>query len=486
MRATLICSQTLLVAFALFTPVIARADPPSTGDLASQVEAYMTARVRRDRFSGSVLIARAGKVLFCRGYGLANREHEVPCTPQTKYRLGSITKQFTAMAILILQEQGKLSISDPVKKHVPQAPQSWDGITIHQLLTHTSGIPNYTSFPDFLKTLPDRVTLTELIGKFKDKPLEFPPGAKFKYSNSGYIVLGQIIETAAAMPYATFLKRAIFDPLQMRDTGYDNAIPILVHRAAGYTRRLGLVLTNADYIDMSIPHAAGALYSTVEDLLKWDQALDAGKLVSRKSLEAMFTPFQGHYGYGWLIERKFHQPRQLHGGGIMGFVTMIQRYPAEKLLVVVLSNLEGSPVGPIGDDLAAIALGEPYVVPREPKAVAVAPKLYDAYTGRYEADLPDGQGKREYTITRQRDRLLLEPKNQTKLEAVPETDSRFYIKGWDAIVEFVRGPGGAATEMIVLQNNVKVRAKRIEAKPQAAPAQPATPKAVADPAATRR
>jgi CubicO group peptidase (beta-lactamase class C family) len=485
MRATLICSHSLLVAFTLFTPSIALAGPPSTGDLASQVEEYMTARVRRDRFSGSVLIARAGKALFCRGYGLANREHEVPSTPQTKYRLGSITKQFTAMAILILQEQGKLSVSDPVKKHVPQAPQSWDRITIHHLLTHTSGIPNYTSFPDFLKTLPDRVTLKELIGKFKDTPLEFQPSEKFKYSNSGYIVLGQIIETAAAMPYATFLKRAILDPLQMRDTGYDNAIPILMHRAAGYTRRLGLVLTNADHIDMSIPHAAGALYSTVEDLHKWDQALDAGKLVTRKSLDAMFTPFKGHYGYGWLIERKFNQPRQLHGGGIMGFVTMIQRYPAEKLLVVVLSNLEGSPVGPIGDDLAAIALGEPYVVPREPKAVAVAPMLYESYTGRYEADLPDGQGKREYTITRERDRLLLEPKNQTRLEAVPETESRFYIKGWDAIVEFVKGPGGAATEMIVLHNNVKVRAKRSEAKPQVAPAEPAKPKAVADPAATR-
>ena len=483
MRATSICTPALLAAFTLFTPAIALADPSSTGELAPKVEEYMDARVRRDRFSGSVLIARAGKVLFCRGYGLANREHEVPCTPKTKYRLGSITKQFTAMAILILQEQGKLSISDPVKKHFPQAPKSWDGITIHHLLTHTSGIPNYTSLPDFLKTLPDRVTLKELIGRFKDKPLEFQPGEKFKYSNSGYILLGQIIETAAAMPYATFLKQAIFDPLQMRDTGYDNAIPILMHRAAGYTRRLGLVLTNADYVDMSIPHAAGALYSTVEDLLKWDQALDAGKLISQKSFDAMFTPCKDNYGYGWLVDRKFNRTRQAHGGGIMGFVTIIERFPTEKVLVVVLSNLENSPVGVIGNDLAAITLGEPYVVPREPKVVVVDPKLYDAYTGRFEADLPDGKGKREYTITQERGRLMLESKDQTKLEAVPEAESRFYIKGWDAVVEFVRGPAGAATEMIVLHNNVKVRAKRVEAKPKAGAGKPAQPRAA--PAASR-
>src|SRR5262249_27843831 len=161
---------------------------------------------------------------------------------------------------------------------------------------------------------------------------------------------------------ATFLQRAIFGPLQMRDTGYDNAIPILKHRAAGYTRRLGIVLTNADYVDMSIPHAAGALYATVEDLLKWDRALEAGKVVSRKSRDAMFTPFKDGYGYGWAIDRKFNRVRQHHGGGIMGFVTMIQRYPAEGLLVVALSNLEGSPVGAIADDLTAIALGEPYLV----------------------------------------------------------------------------------------------------------------------------
>ena len=181
---------------------MAKPSPPGPHELASRIEEYMAARVNRDHFSGSILIARDGKVLFSRGYGMANLELDVPNTPQTKFRLGSITKQFTAMAILILQERGKLNVQDKVKKYLPDAPKAWDEITIHHLLTHTSGIPNYTALPDFLKTLPDRVTLKELIARFKDKPLDFKPGEKFRYSNSGYVVLGQIIETASGQNYA--------------------------------------------------------------------------------------------------------------------------------------------------------------------------------------------------------------------------------------------------------------------------------------------
>src|SRR4051812_11811550 len=297
--------------------VLAQAPPPDPGALASKVEEYMDARVKRDHFSGSVLIARDGKVLFSRGYGMANLEHDVPNTPQTKFRLGSITKQFTAMAILILQERGKLKVEDKVKKYLPDAPKAWDEITIRHLLTHTSGIPNYTAYPEFLKTLPVRVTLKELIAKFKDRPLDFKPGETFRYSNSGYVVLGQVIETAAGEGYASFLNKTIFTPLGMKDTGYDSLEPIIKHRASGYTRRLGIALTNCDYVDMSIPHAAGALYSTVEDLLKWDQALYTEKLVPRKSLEAMFTPFKDNYGYGWGIDKKRGRALDAPRGGNM-------------------------------------------------------------------------------------------------------------------------------------------------------------------------
>jgi CubicO group peptidase (beta-lactamase class C family) len=438
----------------------AQSPPPDPGALASKVEEYMDARVKRDHFSGSVLIARDGKVLFTKAYGLANIEHDVPNTPQTKFRLGSITKQFTAMAILILQERGKLKVEDKINKYVPDAPKAWDEITIRHLLTHTSGIPNYTSYPEFLKTLPVRVTLKELIGKFRDKPLDFKPGEKYKYSNSGYVVLGQVIETTSGQGYASFMNEAIFAPLGMKDTGYDSATTILKHRAEGYTRRLGIVLTHCDYVDMSIPHAAGALYSTVEDLLRWDQALYGEKLLPKKSLEAMFSPVRNYYGYGWLIDKKQGRTRYSHGGGIMGFVTIIERYPDPKLLVVALSNLENSPVGAIGNDLAAIAMGGKYVVPREPKVAKVDPALYDAYAGRYEADVP-GKCKEVITVTRDASRLLCQRKGNTKVVLVPESDTTFYIKASDAEARFVRNPSGKVASLVMIQDGEEITARRM-------------------------
>ena len=420
----------------------------------------MAARVKRDHFSGSILIAREGKVLFSKGYGMANHELDVPNTPQTKFRLGSITKQFTAMAILILQQQGKLDVHDRIKKYLPDAPKAWDEITIEHLLTHTSGIYNYTESLEFLKTLPVRVTLKELIAKFKDKPLNFKPGEKFSYSNSGYIVLGQIIETASGQNYPSFLKQAIFDPLAMNETGYDNATSILKHRASGYTRRLGIVLTNCDYIDMSIPHAAGALYSTILDLLKWDQALYTEKLVPRKSLDAMFTPHKDNYGYGWLIDKKFGQTRYQHGGGIMGFVTIIERYPDDKLLVVALSNLENSPIGSIGTDLAAIARGQRYVVPREPKVAKLDLAIYDAYAGRYEVDSP-GKDRKVFTVSRDGSRLLCEPPGKAKFVLTPESETLFYIKATDSEARFLKDPAGKVTHLVLIEDGHDVTAERL-------------------------
>jgi CubicO group peptidase (beta-lactamase class C family) len=474
MRWSAVRAGLLVVAsLPLVSPAAVLGDAISAEELSSRAEEYMAARVKRDKFSGSILVARAGKTLYCKAFGMANLELDVPCTPSTKFRLASLTKQFTAMAILILQEQHKLKVTDTLKAHLKDAPKAWDDVTIHHLLTHTSGIPSYTDFPDFQKTLPDPITLSELIAKFKSKPLEFKPGERFKYSNSGYILLGKLIETASGKPYATYMKEAIFDPLKMRDTGYDSGKAILKNRAAGYSRLLGVVLTNADYIDMSIPHAAGALYSTVEDLLKWDQALEAGKLVSAKSITAMFTPFKGDYAYGWSIDKKFGQIRQQHGGGIMGFATMIARYPSDKLLVVVLSNLEGSPVGPICNDLAAIALVGPYVVPRDPKAIALEPKVYEALVGVYVAELPDGKGTEQIAVTYERGRLMFQAKGKAKVEAVPEAERRFYIKLGDSTAEFINGPAGIATRLVLLQNNVRLNALRVPPKAQTrAPASP--------------
>lgn len=340
--------------------------PPSNGvepvksdseSIRTQLKDRMEQAVKTEKFRGAVLVAREGEPLLRAGYGLASEELRTPNTPETKFRLGSITKQFTAMAILILQEQGKLKVADPVSKHLENTPKAWQNITIHHLLTHTSGIPNFTSFPDYLATMAEPSPPAKTLLRFKDKPLDFVPGAKHQYSNSGYIVLGLIIEKVAGTSYGGFLRSAIFEPLSMRDTGYDNPRVVLPGRAQGHARFLG-ILQNAQYIDMSIPHAAGALYSTVDDLAKWDQALYTEKLVPRSAIQKMFTPEKDNYAYGWVVLQGPNRPTaQLHGGGINGFVTDITRFSDKRICLIVLCNDESLQPGRLRDDLAKITLG---------------------------------------------------------------------------------------------------------------------------------
>src|SRR5665213_1554329 len=209
-----------------------------------------------------------------------------------------IPKQFTAAAILLLEERGKLKLDDPIGKYIPDAPAAWDKVTLFHLLTHTAGIPNFTSLPDYQKEVMRRtMTPAQLIATFRDKPLDFPVGEKWNYTNSGYILLGAVIEKAGGMPYAQFLQENLFTPLDMKDTGYDSAAAILPLRASGYVRRSG-ALINDGFIDMSVPYAAGSLYSTTHDLLLWENSLYGGKVLKPASLKKMTTPFKEDYGFG--------------------------------------------------------------------------------------------------------------------------------------------------------------------------------------------
>jgi CubicO group peptidase (beta-lactamase class C family) len=280
---------TLAICFALGIAAVARGQ-----DGASKFDEYMNQCVKIKDFSGAVLVSKDNETLFAKGYGFANAEHEVPNTTRTKFRLGSITKQFTAMAILILQEQGKLKLDDPVGKYIDDSPKAWEGVTVHHLLTHTSGVPSYTD--DLLYGLKMMMpeTVTSMIKRFRDKPLDFKPGEKFHYSNSGYFLLGAIIEKVSGEKYEAFLKKAIFDPLGMHDTGYDHAATVLPGRASGYSRK-GDGLRNAEYLDMSQPYSAGSLYSTALDLARWDRALRDGKLISKASYAKMYTPVKSDY-----------------------------------------------------------------------------------------------------------------------------------------------------------------------------------------------
>ena len=332
---------------------------PATGadEVATKLQARMDAAVKDDEFSGAAIVTKNHQPLLSEGYGLANRELEVPNTPQTRFRLGSITKQFTAMAVLILQDKGKLNIGEPISKYLKRTTPAWEPITIRHLLNHTSGIPSYTSFPQMMsRTVRQVATVEEVIATFREKDLEFPPGDRFTYSNSAYILLGQIVERASGQDYEAFLREAIFQPLEMKDSGYDHNRTILPRRAAGYVKTPS-GLENAPYIDMSWPYSAGALYSTVEDLARWDKALVEGKMVAAESHKAMFTPGKSDYGYGWFIRDRDGHKEIGHGGGIHGFSTAIKRYPDDGVCVVVLSNVIPSRTDKIAHDLSGIALG---------------------------------------------------------------------------------------------------------------------------------
>jgi CubicO group peptidase (beta-lactamase class C family) len=424
---------------------------------ASRLARYLHAAAIKDDFSGAVLVQKGDATLYEAGFGLADREHGAANTPATKFRLGSITKQFTAMAVLILQERGKLAVDDPIATHLGDVPAAWKDVTIRHLLTHTSGVPNYTDFFGMMQTtVRTPATVDRVIATFRDRPLDFPPGTKFAYSNSGYILLGKIIEKASGESYERFLRAAIFEPLGMKDTGYDHAEAVLPGRAEGYQRLAGVVL-NATHIDMSWPYAAGALYSTVRDLATWDRALRAGKLISSENYKAMFTPFKDGYAFGWGVGKRGDRAVISHGGGINGFQTQITRIPDEGLCVVVLSNVVPSQAGRIAGDLVTIALGEELKSSGSRKAAAIDPKSFDALAGRYQI----APGK-VLAFRRDGGRYFTQLTGQGELEIFPESETEFFLKAVEASLTFRKGEDGRATRVILHQNGVDQEARRIE------------------------
>jgi CubicO group peptidase (beta-lactamase class C family) len=327
-------------------------EPPY--DPAAEIDAYLSLLTENDDFSGTVLVAREGQVLLSKGYGFADREAGIPNTPQTKFRIGSITKQFTAIAILLLQDRGDLDTKSYTCQYIPDCPEAWEKITIHRLLTHTAGLPDFTELPGYFETQGEPVTPLEMINRFKNEPLEFQPGEEWGYSNSGYTVLGYIIEEVSGQSYADFIQENIYQPLGMVNSGFDHNQDVI---ARGYKGRGGN-WEEADYIDASVPYAAGALYSTVEDMYRWDQALYTEALVPQELLYRMFTPFAdtpiGGYGYGWFITEKYHRPVILHGGGGDGFVAKIERYPEDGVTVIIQCNRETIDLGEIVDQIGSL------------------------------------------------------------------------------------------------------------------------------------
>jgi CubicO group peptidase (beta-lactamase class C family) len=360
--------RAIWIAFLVIPSQLAHSQVDASSTTLHRIDTYLAQQTAQGAFSGSVLIGLNGHIAFKKGYGIANEEWSDANTPATKFRIASLTKQFTGACTLLLQERGLLSVHDPISKYVPDLPAGWQPITLHQLLTHTSGIPNFTERPQAEGTL-NRVGITPrlTLGVVASEPLDFAPGTKLHYSNTGYILLGMVIEKISGVSYADFLQKNIFTPLGMADSGYDTAAKILPQRASGYMRDENGHITNADFIDMNGPFAAGGIYSTVEDMYLWNEALATpGKLLSADSVRQMFavypetTAYGGqNYGYGVVLTHRFGKLLYYHGGGVLGFNSEIQRYPADRLCIVILDNLDPTEPWNIADHIASELFHQP-------------------------------------------------------------------------------------------------------------------------------
>lgn len=332
LRSRLLLILVAVVA-AVSTPAASAAKVPTS------VRAYVT-DLRKEGFSGSILVARDGDV-FVRSYGLADREFGIRNTPTTKFKIGSITKQFTAAAMLLLVEDRKLSLGDPVCKYVSGCPAAWQPITIRELLNHSSGIPDFVKLPGMRDRFTVPMKLEDMIATLERQPVEFPPGSDARYGNSGFLISAWIIQKLSGMSYADFLNDRIYRPIRMAASGYAADAPIIPKRARGYVRRDG-GFENAPYLDMSIPIGAGSQYSTVLDLYRWDRALRGDALLPSDLREEMFTPGKGNFGLGWEIVNENGSRISEHVGDINGFGAYIARWIDDDAVLIILTNVEGT------------------------------------------------------------------------------------------------------------------------------------------------
>ena len=391
-----------------------------TPDNVAKIDNFMSQYAECCSFTGTVLVSEHDKVIFKKGYGLANREWNIPNTPDVKFRLGSITKQFTSMLIMQQVAKGSIKLDGHLSDYLPYyRRETGSKVTISQLLSHTSGIPSYTDDPKFLADVSrNYYAVDDFAKKFCSGDLQFDPGTKFHYDNSGFFLLGAILEHVTGKTYETLLEEKILVPLGMKDSGYDHYAGILPKRASGYQQDLAGVV-NAPYLDMALPYAAGSLYSTVEDIYKWDQALYNDKLVPNDLKQKLFTPNLENYGYGWNIrtipadEPGAGQTMIFHGGGINGFNTLEQRLVGDHDLIVIFNNTPGANLGEMSKGIRAILYGQEPATPKRSLVAelgeTVVSRGVDAAVARYrelKASNPNGYDFAEGALNQLGYRLL--------------------------------------------------------------------------------
>ncbi|MEM5567000.1 serine hydrolase [Psychroserpens sp. AS72] len=412
--------------------------------LEQQLDSYIGEQFKSNAPAMSILVAKDGKAIYSKAFGDANLELDIKAAPKHVFEIGSITKQFTAVAILMLEEQGKLSVNDEITKFIPDYPTQGKTITVHHLLNHTSGIKSYTNMPSFMELARTDMTPTELIDKFKNEPMEFDPGTQFNYNNSGYILLGQIIEVVSGQTYADFIQTHIFDKVGMTNSYYGSMINLIPNRASGYSQT-ETGYRNADYLSLTLPYAAGSIMSTTDDLLKWQNAINANTLIKKSTLEkaingsTLSTGEAIPYGYGWLKGDINGSRTVEHSGGIFGYSTNGIFLPEENVYVVGLSNCDCGNVGAITTNVAAMVIGKPF--PKKEDAITLTQAQLSKWVGAYEFE-----GAIRH-ITLKDNQLFSQREGSVNLEIYPMTETNFIFDGGSTMYDFYTENGNRMVTM---------------------------------------
>lgn len=442
----------LLFSIASFAQPLSKADK----QLITAFDTLLSAKFKKEDPGATVLVSRKGQVIYQKGFGMADMELKVPMRAEMVFRIGSISKQFTAVAILQLMEKGKLSPQDDIKKFIPDYPTHGYTITVEHLLTHTSGIKSYTGMSSFDSIMNMHMKPLEMIAYFKNQPMDFAPGTQWNYNNSGYFILGYIIEKVSGLTYEEYVKENLFKPAGMTNSAYGNDTRIITNRAKGYQQgKEGY--ENARPLSMTLPYAAGSLVSTVEDLWKWNQAVHAYKLVSKESLQKAFTDYKltngkpTKYGYGWGFNEVQGAATIEHSGGINGFVTDALYIPTQDIFIAIFANCDCRSLDMEGPQLAALTMGKAYIQ----KEIAIDAATAKEYIAVYENET----GEQRF-ITVEGNQVFSQRGGGNKFKLKAYEKDGFFFENSLSTIGFIRNAGGQVDKLEFKSRNEKSDWKR--------------------------
>lgn len=461
----------LAVIFVVFCAVLTI----SAQSIESNIDQYLTIRSEMGNFSGAVLVAKDGKIIFRKGYGLADVEKRIPYTPDTQHAIASVSKMFTSVAALKLRDQGKLKLDDSICKHLDDCPTAWQPVTIQNLMRHTSGIPDYEEKLElgsekYLQMMAEGNTSARIYAEAKKLPLDFKPGEQWHYSNTGYVVLSYLVQKVAKMPFAEFVAKNILRPTGMKHTGIFSFGKPPKNLAVGYTygdlgwekTLAGFPLTDGTLkkqppITISSPHGDAMLYSTLDDLYRWSQLMEGSKMIPKSEVDEIYTAGLEDYGYGWFIGQGFNRKRARHNGMLPGFLTDFIRFPDEKTTIIIFSNIDRTRLNSVARDVTAITLGTPYDMPVRGKVIKLLPEQIANLEGDYK--MKDG---RLLTIKNEPDFLTAKLKDFYTAGLIPLSPTEFYFPLADGKAIFTLDESGKAAKVNMRYSGEDHLAERVK------------------------